>query len=723
MKNILTIYLLIFSLLTFGQSKTQIGTDTVIIGKPGSTANKRIKLGTQEIRSNTTTSKLEYTHDGITYKPVGSGSGAGGSSGGINLLANDSFEDPITTGWQNTGGTLTQEAYEFGTETDAKFARFVATAAGQYFESTLVTVPNNFTGGCQADFKKVNVSADDLFKIEILDSSSNVLSTGTVKKLTQQRFPTISTPCPTPGSQFRIRVTSLAAGTFEGDFGYLGSNQNLVSVAQAKLVGAVVVTNCAANWSTTSTTYTDLGAQTGCIYTTYGSALAPSTNIPAFRFASLPPGDYKIEYEGSFGNSTANQYSFAQFSDGTNTARETSTVLAAASTYAPSISQTISYGTTQSNVTLSLKGKVSSGSTMYLSGTNLSPGTFRLWYFPSSTETAVNTDQASWFIDANIGGGNASLGTVNVTSYTEIASSVLDLVLNPGSAQAKIACSGTNPSTGLTCSTGNESIGITFTPPYAGKFEVCTQFTWEGVSSSGGNLNVAFQNVLTANSSQTIIEEGKERASAQVNGLQYNQSKPFRVCGHFTFNDTSEKTVRLMYEQAQGPSTSSLIMADRSATVGQRDIHITVKPVLSAYNRPILLENPIIKASYYLGSNGSYGNSQAINFDIKEYDSHNAVTIGSAWKFTTPANGAGVYSVLVYGTATASVVWKIYKNGSQYKTLCQNVVSSSACMGSTNILLNDGDYIDIRPDTASVTVTGGTLSSNTATIAITRVGK
>lgn len=570
-------------------ANTRLQDDLITIGKPGSTANKRIKLGTQEIRSNTATSKLEYTHDGVTYKPIGSGSGAGGSSSGINLLANESFEDPITTGWQNTGGTLTQQAYTNGTETDSKFVRFVATAAGQYFESTLVTVPDNFTGGCQADFKKVNISADDLFKIEILDSSFNVLSTANVKKSTWQKFPTINTQCPTPGSQFRIRVTSLAAGTFEGDFGYLGSNQNLVSVAQAKLMGTVTITGCSTTWTTASTTFVDFPVSSGCVYTTSGQAQAPASQIPAIKFSHLPAGDYRLEYEGGAFEAASGTDQFLQFWDGTNTARETSHFYGSSSGIIfPGISQSISYTSPQSNVTLSIRGRVTAGGNIGIYGTTASPGVIKVWYFPTTTETAISVEQSSWLIDVNIGGPNPSLSTVR-NSYTEITASTWDMVINTsrGSSTAEIPCQNTTASIGLTCSGVDESLGVVFTPPSAGKYDVCVYGSFQTNATQG---DATLQLIETPNNAQTILQEGLTKVSiyASNGDVRHNISH----CSSFTFSDTSKKTIRLMHEK----ETTGIInpLTDRSSTSGQRDIRFTVRPSLTNNGRPILTGDQLI---------------------------------------------------------------------------------------------------------------------------------
>jgi hypothetical protein len=144
--------LFLFFVLAFTSHAAKITDDELKVGEPGSVANKAIKLGnTRLIRSNESTGVLEFTNDGTLFKKIGSGSGAGGS-GGVNILANSSFEDGLTN-WTNSGGTLTQETYTNAVEGNTKYARFVATAAGQYVESECTFKPDNISIGGMGDIK------------------------------------------------------------------------------------------------------------------------------------------------------------------------------------------------------------------------------------------------------------------------------------------------------------------------------------------------------------------------------------------------------------------------------------------------------------------------------------------------------------------------------------------------------------------------------------------
>jgi hypothetical protein len=198
----------------------------------------------------------------------------------------------------------------------------------------------------------------------------------------------------------------------------------------------------------------------------------------------------------------------------------------------------------------------------------------------AATGAIVTVDKQGWRIDANIGGANTSMLSTDVTSYTEITDAGLDLVLGAGSATAEIPCSSTNPSTGLTCAAGSESIGIAFSPPTQGTYDVCFAYTHLVDVNTGGTVYATHQLVETPNNAQTILQEGSDRTTSghTGNGTRIENFYPKRTCGTFTFSDTSKKTIRLMYEQETGGSiNSNQLLIDRGAAFGNRDLDITVR--------------------------------------------------------------------------------------------------------------------------------------------------
>ncbi len=110
---------------------------------------------------------------------------------------------------------------------------------------------------------------------------------------------------------------------------------------------------------------------------------------------------------------------------------------------------------------------------------------------------------------------------------------------------------------------------------------------------------------------------------------------------------------------------------------------------------------------------------QVVDYATKDYDTHAAVTTGSGWKFTAPVSGK--YSVKA-SFSIGSLAWTagnrsqmaLFKNGSLYCNLNQVQAQATASyamvvVGSDEIDLNAGDFIDIRNDCSQ----NGTYSSST----------
>lgn len=96
-----------------------------------------------------------------------------------------------------------------------------------------------------------------------------------------------------------------------------------------------------------------------------------------------------------------------------------------------------------------------------------------------------------------------------------------------------------------------------------------------------------------------------------------------------------------------------------------------------------------------------------IDYGTRDYDTHGACTTGSSWKFTAPTAGKYSVSARAYSTNgggwSLSETWKIYvyKNGSIWGVLGGTEVHAAHSQrmeanGNTDVILNAGDFIDIR---------------------------
>lgn len=94
-----------------------------------------------------------------------------------------------------------------------------------------------------------------------------------------------------------------------------------------------------------------------------------------------------------------------------------------------------------------------------------------------------------------------------------------------------------------------------------------------------------------------------------------------------------------------------------------------------------------------------------INYDVKVFDTDNAVTTGSSWKFTCPRGKAGLYLVnsslhldLVNGTIVVTFYLAVFKNGLLLSRGDRESGTVNGPLGvtcSTLVNLAESDYIQV----------------------------
>lgn len=567
----------------------------------GANTNKTLKFNkganSPEIRYNAGNSKLEFTNDGTVYKAIGSGSGGG--DGGINLIDNASFEDGVTAGWSNVGGTFTSETYANPSPNDTKFARFVASASGQYFETALITVPDNFGAGCMSDLKYNQTGAS--FKMSALDSSGNVLATQNLTTVPGwSKASVIAWQCPAAGQTMRFRFESLAAGTVDVDSVHFGSNKGLTASSLTKVAAKV-------RWTGASNTYTH---DTDNKLTFSGASWSTPTgdltwNSGSQRLIANRAGSYPITfaYRASLGvdASVQRQHIAKIYVNGSQVDR---------SGYVYGLaSNNVNGGGTGGSmpdpqITTVLDLAVNDYVEFYAYGANgagnaytISDARVDVLKLPNVVEGGVTNEQSAWMVDATVGGANPVTGTSSVTSYTEITDASLSIIAAPFSAPVGVACSSGNTSVvGATTCSGNESLGITFNPPYAGYFDVCAKVTPYAQGSS--QVMFAFRIDRVPNSGAiSTLTAGTQEIPVGGSAGTADWGGSANPCTTIYFGDTAQKTMKLMRVQT-ATASGSAIYADRGGgAVGNRAVHFSVKPSLKNEARPVLTGDQVTSSS------------------------------------------------------------------------------------------------------------------------------
>ena len=335
----------------------------------------------------------------VTVVPNYQGSSLGGirtrvETGNTNLLKDPSFEkSSLDSAWVVTNATATANT---SVQVEGKKALSLALTGALNFVQDSTINAANLVGLQGVASIKVKTSNVDGLKACI--RNAGVTSTTLCLSIPSDgTWKHISIPFIMTATSNGVALTSTGTtGTVYVDDAFVGTSAPFQDVSGARLVGSIVISGCAAGWTTTSTSFVDFSATTGCTYTLTGSAAAPSTMIPAIKFSSLPAGDYRVEYEGLFGSAGSSNSAAFQFWDGVNTARETSwsNGTSNGTTMSPGISQSITYSTAQSNVTFSLRAKVGGASTTaYTYGQTTLPATIKVWYFPPASKIYSQASQ------------------------------------------------------------------------------------------------------------------------------------------------------------------------------------------------------------------------------------------------------------------------------------------------------------------------------------------
>lgn len=588
--------------LGLGASNPTLGVDTSVSGLNYSKNVIQFGDGTSSIKSfianvgsgasnpkivwSSTNSDWEFSNDGTNFTSIGSGSGG---ASGVQLLDNGGYESGITLDWSNTGGTFAVVTGGANLLIGKRSATFTASAGSQSVQSGLHTVPNGLQAqACVASM--MYKGGDTGLTFEALDNSSNILASQVLQTATTPQVVSLPFLCPSSGS-IRLKVLSSSSASLVAiDQMFLGQN-TISQVSQATLYGTLTITGgCAGGWTTTSTTYANMGTNTGCTYAVTGNAKAPSPQVNGISFDSLPPGNYAIEYNGTFYQATSAKVSQYRLTDGTTVSSEAPILFSASGgeLNVPTLGIFgMNYTTAQSNVTFELQGKTDSGGTTLASSNG---EVIKVWRYPSSSELAVRPETINWKVDVQQYGTNPAIAvTGTLSSFTEItdAGSTLTTAALSGSLPVQVPCSGTNPSTGTTCGAGTPDLGVVFNLPAAGSVLACVQFTdLVGTGTSGVD---GFDIIETPNNDQTILQQ--TNSGAWVTQQSGNLSQSFNACGVLNFSSSGQKTLRLMYETAiTGTWSQHLIPAD--ATNG-RQVHWTIRPLTQSVPAPVLVGSVI----------------------------------------------------------------------------------------------------------------------------------
>lgn len=620
MRNIITTYILLFLLIVnpFAYG-AQIGGNELRIGdETGS--DIEILMGSGRLKWDNGASEMQFSTDGgSNYVAIGSG-GGGGGTGGINTITNGDFEDPVdaVVGWtattpSNFVGETGASIFAFGSTS----AAFNSTAA-ETVTSDAVTVPNGLKNGfCDLTFYYRGDATGQT--VGVWDGSAYVASlddlidTGTDYEKAQLTF-----TCPSSGT-FAVRVeTSSDQPVVYYDNFELGQSSSIrTSITGGSSSGYVggfrQSDNAGAcNWfvsSYTADVFHELVDDPDCITyrELFGDALANTGKYQA-DFTSLEAGTYQVSANLSFAQGSgsgsnyacrlvdSNDYVIAHAFDRTDSATDAGNLF---------ISGIVEYGSAQGATSFRVecansanptndKGisivdnftiGVSGGSTASMPNLHVVKLEGTATAATKQTVVDLAPDLTDWYIDAkwHADGNNVSLGTATVASATAMGHASGQLVLDSGSQPVEVPCSGGNTSTGLTCSSGDERIGIVFDAPWQGAYEICADFSHNvNIQSGSTAIRVGFRINETPNNAETLTVEGDNSTAQIADSFYVGGGANFRhmhLCETFDLSQ-GQHTFRLMYKQEiTGSVNESSMFTNNTAAYYNPGVNFKVRPV------------------------------------------------------------------------------------------------------------------------------------------------
>jgi len=484
-----------------------------------------------------------------------------------------------------------------------------ASASGEFLRSKVQPVQEGMKNQiCQATFIYNWPGTPGDIKWEI-DDGTNALSGNQDLAVSGTTWlpGSVIFQCPdTGGMRVEFESTADAIPLALEDF-HVGLLKDFVDSGGAEVIThAEYAATASCEWTRTSTTMGDFSTDSDCpAITVLQSSITVTTadnDLPDLVYGHLPPGVYVVQIMFS-GLATTSGAGFAfAVSDGSTEGarvRMANTDATAFGAYPTNLVGVFNY-TISGARTFKLQGSSTAGDIRIFNQTSAGQDSethFIVTRYPLSSEKALNLDTTDWHIDANIGGANPALTLVNEATYRGITNPSLDLVLNSGSAPAEIACATTTESSGLTCTAADESIGISFVPERLGKIAVCFSFARDTQIGASSSIQTVFQIVETPNTAQTVSNPGNKRIPSGFDtgaiGAGITRVDNYGgLCGLFKISSVQKRTYRLFYEQlVSGSITSNTLLADRSGSLGQRDIHVTVRPWNQAFPQPVVNNN------------------------------------------------------------------------------------------------------------------------------------
>ena len=524
-----------------------------------------------------------------------------------NLLSNPGAENGLV-GMTASGGSLTRTTTAANVGTGNAAFSWDSSSAGQTLTATPQTIPAGWYG--KNGVLSCNIqtpSGTATHTLGLWDGSTLTQATTITSSATYART-TINFVMPSSGS-LGYRFTSVASNepainTDDCVIG-LAEGYNLYQVSQDQFYGSTYFAGTASCvWSRTSTTLGALSTTAACPANTiefnpFGVIQSTDADLPQVTLNNLPAGTFEVHaifgaYTGTATNLSLSIYDGTNYSgtwhgDGTTSALNHK--LIGEFSYSQAGNRTFALHCGSGTSTCNIHNPNSA-----VSGGSPSGLRFYIYKKNSSAETAYRPELLNWKVESTISGASPDLNTgSSIGSYTGIESGAWTLANATGALSAYIPCSSTNDSSGTTCSAGNESAGIAFTPPTSGDIEVCASYSVDydvGAAGAVGSAFAKYRIVQTGNANQTVSASGSDEKTGGIQNISTNSRLinyiDHKVCGVFSVTGGAKQTFRLFYQDSVSGTVNGIVfLASNSGTNGV--LKMTARPLTQNVPAPVFV--------------------------------------------------------------------------------------------------------------------------------------
>lgn len=335
MKHLLLLTLMVFFCDYLWAAK--IRGNKLTLGSENSTDKEFVFNGDTKrgFRSNNTTNKLEFSHDGTTYKAIGSGSGAGGGENYNNGFGTDDNADAENglTGWSASAGTFALNSSDPLEGTNS--FEWTPSAQNDTLTGPVLSMAKDKFQGKSCEARIEYIGGDENLTLQVIDGNNDILASQSLPSHSVFGQESVFFLCPSASDisgdankgNLRYRILNegaSASALIKFDKSYLGTLRGLSEVSMPDVLSAVLNANTSSVTSSNTSWIDSLSCSGGAVTVNFGGlGLINAPSVLALgngagsqvRLTSISPSSLTVNFQINTGaNYDCSNLSFVSIS-------------------------------------------------------------------------------------------------------------------------------------------------------------------------------------------------------------------------------------------------------------------------------------------------------------------------------------------------------------------------------------------------------------------------